>query len=131
MRIRNLSLLMAGVLLLCLLTGCARQGVFSEEQTASCLHVVCDEYSGQRSCHITVGENTCISVRCVYARKDGKLNVLIADESGFEAYRGDGINSNADFTVQLNNPGTYTISVDAENYSGKFLFDWETIGAVS
>lgn len=126
MRKRSICLLLA---LLMLLAGCNAAGVFSEEHGATWFHGVCERYTGQRSCELTVGDNACISVQCTLTCKNGQVDVTIADDEGTALHRGEDVSTDNAFVVQLTEPGSYTITVDAADYTGGFAFDWETAGA--
>lgn len=125
---RVLSWLCLAVCLLGLCS-CSRAGVFSEDLGPGYLHTVCQGYTGQRSCQLTLSESACINIQCSFTHKSGQLDVRITDSSGAAAYQGNGIDSSAAFVVQLTQPDTYTICVDADGYTGSFSFEWETVGA--
>lgn len=123
-------------LLLCLMlpwlfAGCSGSGVYSEEQGATYFHAVCEAYTGQRRCRLAVGDNACIGIQCAITCKEGRIGICISDKAGNEVYRSEGIGQNTNFTVQITEPDTYTISVDAAGYTGGFSFDWETVGAAA
>ena len=115
--------------LLLTLCSCSQASMFSEDLGSNYLHAVCQSYSGQRSCELTLSDNACINIQCSFTHKDGTLDVFITGSDGAVAYQGNGIDSSAAFVVQLTQPDNYTIRVEANHYTGSFSFEWETVGA--
>ncbi len=116
-------------LLLLLLCGCAGAAVCAVEEGENSLRAVCEAYSGERSAEVNVGDNACISIQCGIEPKEGSLDILICDSEGTVAYEGQNVAEQMSFVVQLTAPGGYTISVDADQFTGSYSFDWETVGA--
>lgn len=123
-------ILALGFLLIILLCGCAHAAVCAEDLGEDHFSAVCELYSGSRSCQLTVGENACVSIRCNLTCRDGRLDLRITADDGSEAYRGDGLDADAAFVVQLTKPGTYTLYMESHSFTGSLRFDWETAGAV-
>ena len=114
------------VLLLC--AGCVfGQAMFSEDRGETHYGGVCERYTGPQSCVLTLGENACINLRCTVERKSGELDINVG--CGAENYEYAGLQENVELVLQLTEPGDYTLSVDADNFSGSFRFEWETVGA--
>ena len=118
------------LLILLTLTGCAAgSAMYSEDTGSSHFYGICEEYTGLRSSQLTLGENACINLQCTIDRKAGGVDIEIT--GGGEVYAYDGLRESAELVLQLTAPGDYTISVNADDFSGGFHFDWETVGAAA
>ncbi len=120
-----------GCLLILLLCGCAAAPVCAEDQGESHYYAVCETYTGRRGCTLTVGDNACLSLQCAVERRGGRLDLSITDGTGAEVHRSEGLAEDTGFVVRLTEPGTYTVVIDAADYTGDVRLDWEAVGAAA
>lgn len=110
---RALPALLAALLLL---AGCAGTPKTMQSVTKNGVTI----YDGAEARQFTVVEGEAQELRITVNRLDGSLSVtVVREETGEPVYRGTDIPA-SDFTVALDEPGTYRAEILAESFQGSF-----------
>ena len=80
-------------------------------------------FSGHASRTITVREGSPVEVFVDITTEAGTLGVTILGKDGTSCYEGNALET-ASFSVTLEKPGDYDITVTAKNHKGGFSFVW-------
>lgn len=81
-------------------------------------------YSGTKERELTVEDGESVVVTVKVKTIKGSLNAYIYNEDEEYSYEGHDIQT-SEFTVTLDEPGDYTIEVEADKHKGSFSFSWE------
>ena len=95
-----------------------------ELNTPTRMSMLYDRFTGHRQTKITVKDEP-ITVKVNIVTEKGDIDAYIArdnDKAG-SVYEGNSIPTSS-FTVTLNEPGSYTLRVDANNHTGSYSFFW-------
>ena len=127
-------LLISLVLLLAIsFTGCTYGSKFTigslENNTLSSMSMKYMKFTGNKIKDIKVDEGEVCEVYVDIKTDDGKIDLLIKDESGNIAFEGHDIPT-SDFTVYLKEAGKYKIKVEAKNHKGSYLIKWDVNNSI-
>ena len=101
---------------LLLLTGCA--GTPKTMQTVTKNGVTI--YDGAEARQFSVAEGEARELHIAVSRLGGRISItVVREETGEPVYRGTGIPT-SNFTVALDEPGTYRAEILAENFQGSY-----------
>ena len=97
-----------------------------EDNSPTQLSMSYDKFTGYRQSIIRVPENQQVVVRVDIETETGSINAYIARDNDIDnsAYEGNKIQTSS-FTVNLEEPGEYTLRVDAQKHVGSFTFSWD------
>lgn len=93
-----------------------------ELNTSTRMSMLYDRFTGHRQTKITVKDEP-VTVKVNIVTEKGDIDAYIArdnDKAG-SVYEGNGITTSSS-TVTLNEPGSYTLRVDANNHTGSYSF---------
>lgn len=113
------------ILLLIVSEGCAgdRLRNAGEANSPTSLSMVYDQFTGRKEAQITVSPGKPVEVAVHILTENGSIDTYIVKSSGEASYEGRDIPTSS-FMVLLQEPGTYTIGVEAKNHAGSYSFSW-------
>ncbi len=129
MRKRLLPALLALVLAL-VLGACSGGKIISETSDLHAYSLSCERLTDTRQAAVSVGESASATLSASISRGRGSLSVRISGSDGSEVYAGNDIASSTSFTLMLEGPETYTVSLTCDGFTGSVDLTWETVGAV-
>ena len=129
MRKRLLPALLALVLAL-VLGACSGGKIISETSDLHAYSLSCERLTDTRQAAVSVGESASATLSASISRGRGSLSVRISGSDGSEVYAGNDIASSTSFTLLLEGPETYTVSLTCDGFTGSVDLTWETVGAV-
>ncbi len=112
-----------------LFSGCSGSSVISEVDSAQAFSLSSERLSDTREATFSVGDSASAALSASVAQKHGSLSILISDTTGDVIYSGSDIASATSFTLLLEGPADYTISLSFNGFTGSVDFTWETVGA--
>lgn len=129
MRKRLLPALLALALAL-VLGACSGGKIISETSDLHAYSLSCERLTDTRQAAVSVGESASATLSASISRGRGSLSVRISGSDGSEVYAGNDISSSTSFTLLLEGPETYTVSLTCDGFTGSVDLTWETVGAV-
>ena len=81
------------------------------------------KFSGYKKTFITIKSGETKKVNVSVVTKKGDISLKITNKDGKVFYQGDKMDT-SNFVVKLDEPGKYTIKVEAEKHSGSFDINW-------
>lgn len=126
---------MKKIILMCLIvllaigfTGCTYGSTFTigsfENNTLTSMSMKYNKFSGNKNKSITVKDGETCEVYVDIKTEEGKIDLLIKDESGNLAYEGHDIQT-SNFTVNLKESGKYKIRIEAKKHKGSYSVKWD------
>jgi hypothetical protein len=96
----------------------------NEVNTPTEISMVYDKFTGSRQTHIEVAENQPVTVIVEIVTDKGSLEAtIVRDADNDVRYEGHQIPTSS-FTVELSDPGRYTLNIKTVNHAGSFSFKW-------
>ena len=129
MRKRLLPALLALALAL-VLGACSGGKIISETSDLHAYSLSCERLTDTRQAAVSVGVSASATLSASISRGRGSLSVRISGSDGSEVYAGNDIASSTSFTLLLEGPETYTVSLTCDGFTGSVDLTWETVGAV-
>ena len=123
--------LLPALLALALVLGaCSGGKIISETSDLHAYSLSCERLTDTRQAAVSVGESASATLSASISRGRGSLSVRISGSDGSEVYAGNDIASSTSFTLLLEGPETYTVSLTCDGFTGSVDLTWETVGAV-
>lgn len=126
---KHCIIIMATLSLAAITGGCAFGGGITigsvEQNTPTKMSMSYSKFDGYRKTTIKVEENQPVTVMVAIVSEKGSLDAYIAldNDQAITAYEGHNIPTSS-FVVTLNEPGNYTLRVDANDHKGSYAFNW-------
>jgi hypothetical protein len=93
-----------------------------ENNTADSMSMRYEKFSGTKSKTISLDEPATVCVNIV--SDTGSLGLTITDKDGRSYYEGNELPSSS-FSVSLDTPGKYKITIKADNHKGSYDISWD------
>ena len=117
------------LLLALVLAACSGGEIISETTGARAYSLSCDRLTDTREATVSVGDSAAATLTAAISRGRGSLSVRISDSDGNEVYSGNDIASSTSFTLLLEGPADYTVTLTCDGFTGSVDLTWETVGA--